>query len=52
MEDIGAAQGGLVSMNITNVGGMDASQIQNLINRQTARDSIPRFPQQPVGAGR
>jgi len=44
--------GGIVALNITNAGGMDASAIQNTIARQTARDSIPRFPQQPVGAGR
>lgn len=45
-------QGGIVSMNVTNSNGLSSSEAQNLINRNTSRDSIPRFPTQPAGAGR
>lgn len=44
--------GGIMSFNVTNSGGRSVPDIQNQIARNQSRDSIPRFPQQPPGAGR
>lgn len=44
--------GGIMSFNVTNAGGASVAMIQNQLQRNQSRDSIPRFPQQPPGAGR
>lgn len=45
-------QVGIVAINITDSGGQSSSSLQYQIQRNSSRDSIPRYPNQPVGAGR